>query len=717
MTEFEKLTKNQFFVIDSENLNTVKSRLYGFAVHEGEFVQNQDLKKDLNLAGGRGTFVYVKVDSNKITIEQDYNGCYGLFLFRDGDYFAISNSFWKLVEHVGNAHSLSLNYDYANSFIQVNLASLAYRDTLANEIEMLPRNLFVSIDISSKKLTTNRLCFEEHVVDINSKKAFEILDNWFYLWTDLIRSIKSKTNNISTDLSGGFDSRLVFALFLGAGIDMNQVTINSINDTKHTHADDYEIASAIAKHFGVKLNAGDIRSSKKAFKDLRTVINLSFYTKLGFHKQMYYKYNYYEKPIFAFTGCGSVKNYPNKTASEYKNAIVMRAGGYDPLMKKSTETLVDSLYSQFTEYYKVEDPDSKELPRHQYYDIRCRNHFGKSTVEAYMSNAFDFTPLIDPELRKIKFSDSKCDDSMLLYSIMLARYCPDLLEFKFDSGRFIEKSTIEYAKKINEKYPFKLKKREIVSYLNTDSDETETSDLSDGDCEDFVLKAFKSKAFRGMFAQCFPLRVYDKVLCGIPKQNFHPLMDAYACISAVRMLAQMQGQNSIKDNDLYSWLQTFEKYPDYEESFVHFSQMDMLKKYVTARIDIKNFGTSTNSVELLSGADKLSYCEKPAWFKNEKGEGLVTQSFAGDVDLELKCVGSGDLRISLMGIDFRDKNGVRFPIWIDYNKIMVNGKNLIETPTVVCLEKPIIKYLKVTDGQIVKIHAEWKPFDKTSVMI
>ena len=43
--------------------------------------------------GGEGAYVYVKRDRDRITIQQDFMGSWGLYLFRVGDYFALSNSF------------------------------------------------------------------------------------------------------------------------------------------------------------------------------------------------------------------------------------------------------------------------------------------------------------------------------------------------------------------------------------------------------------------------------------------------------------------------------------------------------------------------------------------------------------------------------------------------------------------------------------------------
>ena len=51
MTEFEELSKDVFFVLDSENLDTVKTKLYGFALSDAGCII-QDGGNMTNVPGG-----------------------------------------------------------------------------------------------------------------------------------------------------------------------------------------------------------------------------------------------------------------------------------------------------------------------------------------------------------------------------------------------------------------------------------------------------------------------------------------------------------------------------------------------------------------------------------------------------------------------------------------------------------------------------------------
>ena len=84
--------------------------------------------------------MYIYKDEKNINIYQDFNGSYGLFLFEDTkkNYFAISNSFLKLVEYLKDKKSLSMNLDNAYSYLTSEFCSTSYKQTLVNEINILP---------------------------------------------------------------------------------------------------------------------------------------------------------------------------------------------------------------------------------------------------------------------------------------------------------------------------------------------------------------------------------------------------------------------------------------------------------------------------------------------------------------------------------------------------------------------------------------------------
>lgn len=130
-----------YFVIDSENLEMVRSGLFGYAFEDNISRQNQLL--------GIGSYVYISETDDKIVITQDFLGTFGLYYYEDEGYFAISNSFQKLLEHLAPSKKLHLNEDYLRYFVAADLCSASCFETMVTEITLLPRNSRIVIDKST----------------------------------------------------------------------------------------------------------------------------------------------------------------------------------------------------------------------------------------------------------------------------------------------------------------------------------------------------------------------------------------------------------------------------------------------------------------------------------------------------------------------------------------------------------------------------------------
>ena len=133
----------------------------------------------------------------------------------------------------------------------------------------------------------------------------------------------------------------------------------------------------------------------------------------------------------------------------------------------------------------------------------------------------------------------------------------------------------------------------------------------------------------------------------------------------------------------------------------------ILSKYVTGRIDIKNFGAKDNAVEVIENSDMDSTVQQPRWFTNQKGIGTQIQSKKGNIRLKVKCINDGKLNVTLRGIDFRDDYDNRLPIYVKYTKFMIDDENIIDNPAFVWHNEPVFHEINVKDGQNVDIFVEW----------
>ena len=288
IAELEKKSVNyfdvekEFFLIDSNNLAEVKTKLYGYTIQATGIYENNDLTPEVvaNL-DGRGCYVYVEARDGKITIKQDLNGCWGIYLFRHENYFALSNSFFRLLDHIKFKYPLTVNRDYVNYIVSVNLCSLTCSETAVNEIQLVGRNAILHIDTEENSLETEWIDYAEWSIPLDSKKGIDILDNWIKFWVDVLRGIAKNTKFIQADLSGGFDSRISLVPILNSGIDLNKVRVNSVKGTVHTFEEDYSIASQIAEHYGFRLNS-PLPARQVFNKSLQDIFNINLYTKQTF---------------------------------------------------------------------------------------------------------------------------------------------------------------------------------------------------------------------------------------------------------------------------------------------------------------------------------------------------------------------------------------------------------------------------------------------------
>ncbi len=120
------------------------------------------------------------------------------------------------------------------------------------------------------------------------------------------------------------------------------------------------------------------------------------------------------------------------------------------------------------------------------------------------------------------------------------------------------------------------------------------------------------------------------------------------------------------------------------------------------RIDIKNVGTEENAVIIEAENSTIS---EPAWFRNAQGAGQLLTSSAGKGKVEISIIAAGMLVLTFRGVDMRF-GGKRFPIWIDYKSIKIDGKEILSSPIVVWHDKPWRYEIPVKDGQ--KIWLEYK---------
>ena len=539
-----KEMKYPFFVLDSDHLEETETRLYGYTF-AGDHVVESEQELEGQEPAKDGAYVYVRRDGEQIHITQDFVGSFGLYLFRKGRYFALSNSFLQLVEYLKPKHKLTLNQEYTDYLLFVNLCSSALTETPAKEIISLDRSAVVTIDISRKDLQIRLVDYMENTVDPTTEEGIAILDAWQQKWISRIRNRAIMNGSIRADLSGGFDSRMVLALLLSSGVEMNGLHVFSNPNGLHTHTEDLRIATQIAEHYGFTLNHPE-RLYETVPNQLSDILRTSYYAKIGFHKQMYFICSRFVSSSCTFSGKGGecLRDYHLMNEDKYINSILNLSKIFNDIPKKeldrmrlSARKLLHRTFEELRGKYKsfgrpiVED----EISQYLYRETRCRNHFGKSQIEGYLSGGIPFSPLLDPDLSRLKLTSAGCEDHNLLSALIFNRYAPELLDFEFEGGRSIKPETVCFAKEVNQKYPNGMNRkttdpisvRQIIRNGQDDNKRKYNKEKVDA----VMLSVFCSEEFQTLFDKVYSRTVYRDICQTVKERPYHPMTVVFAAFA------------------------------------------------------------------------------------------------------------------------------------------------------------------------------------------
>ena len=118
----------------------------------------------------------------------------------------------------------------------------------------------------------------------------------------------------------------------------------------------------------------------------------------------------------------------------------------------------------------------------------------------------------------------------------------------------------------------------------------------------------------------------------------------------------------------------------------------------SARIDVKNFGNENNAVAIKA----ITKVYRPTWFANASGRGQVIEFNKKIQNISISVIQEGKLRLDFKSADKRFE-GERFPVWIDYESIKIDGKEILSMPVATWHDKPFRYEMPVKDGQVVKV--------------
>lgn len=730
IAELEKNSVNyfdvekEFFLIESDNLSRVHSKLYGYSIQRTGIYEDDDLTAEA-IAGldGRGCYVYVEVKDSQLTIKQDLNGCWGLYLFRHGNYFALSNSFFRLLDHVKFKYPLTVNRDYFQHMFLTGVSPIL--ETAVNEIERIDRNAIIHIDTTNKTLEFEMIDYKDFTVPLDSPEGIAILDRWIEFWGNVYRGVLQNTNRIAIDLSGGFDSRISFVTALQSGMDLNKVRIHSRETDRFTFSEDRDIASVIVKHYGLKLNKPlpDSRFMNHSFSD---IFNIDSYVYQTFGKIFNFRHIKFVDKLYHFGGIGgeTIRYYWENSPREFVNSLKWTAQPYSTDLSHelfaSIEKIFESIFRTVSDKHGIGDPNSPEINKFLYRETNCPTHFGKGNMlsSGFLHNEIYIAPIIDPELRTLKLCTPECTDLNLLMALIFVRYEPDLLAFRFDSKQSIKFETIEYAKKINERFPRRITTDKIdgggVFYLQPHDKRVEKILDSNRDNpkipNGFIIKcvkaAFESSRSLGLFTAYFDEELYRNMPSYYNNDNYRD-RQLYGLWSITKVLADVETsqRNGFLYQDIHRYLEQ-----DFYKIQPQYKMPDKFEPYITARIDFQlkpNESTPNGDIEILSISDKKIKMFRPEWLSKS----YVMSSQVGQLEFVFKSTVDGEVNFWFRGMWVtKPENKLKpIPYWVDYTKLTINDNLIFDTLTPAWHNKPYLYKIDAKAGEEIKVEVEWQP--------
>lgn len=438
--------EDKLFYIDSTNLNEIKSKIYGFGISIND--NKISLINDNNCICG--SFINITKNENEINIETDDFSSLYIFYYIKDNFFALSNSFYKLLTELKNkGKHISINKEYIEQYIQSPLHSHSLNNTLINEILILPFGKNIKIKDNKLLFIDKQINFQS--ISILSKDGIEIINSWINKWTNIIRPILSSNYHIQIDLSGGFDSRVIFSLLYHTNINLNKDNINIYS--KHTGnkgllehlMDDYDVATSLCNKLNLKININEKGNNKSNYYSPEEQYEILKNTFLGLHKSGFNCLRECEIPQFHFGGLngevirGALPNLNNKTITSRLTRNPIR----------NNKNVIDNFYSDLETLKNNSKNDFEALIKF-FLSTQCRSHFGLSIYNLYIANIYSISPFSDKELLKLYVPDGINKD--IIFAIIIYKTCPEIFDINFTDNKSFSDNTKKLAIELSEKY-------------------------------------------------------------------------------------------------------------------------------------------------------------------------------------------------------------------------------------------------------------------------
>lgn len=219
--------------------------------------------------GMDGSYVTINAENGIWEIGTDFGGYSRLYYYEHGDYWAISNSFYDLSEHLSaNQFPMSAYLPGAGGMrISGALGQQPLSDrTPIEEIRLLPRSQMIRICPQAERGQFQRVPAPHDAEGLDNREASyeDGVRRYIKTWIGRYVTILNSDIHLTCDVTGGLDSRTNLALLLRAAkvadVDLaSTVHFNSNSGLKR----DRMISEMIAKHFNFPIGLASTKDYRR----------------------------------------------------------------------------------------------------------------------------------------------------------------------------------------------------------------------------------------------------------------------------------------------------------------------------------------------------------------------------------------------------------------------------------------------------------------------
>jgi hypothetical protein len=262
------MTVPHFFLISSYDV-LPQHHLHGICWQDedlilgnGGYEKYRSARKSEIQAGQDGSYIVVNASEQEAVIGTDFSGYCKLFLYQHADHWILSNSLIETARFAARKGlPTTINESHlASFFIRGAFGNqLTSLRTSVSEIRLVPSTMevVVSRSLQGGNVTLRRTSVVTKMEQDHSRYG-DALRDYLKLWVGRMATVLQSDLTMSSELTGGQDSRTVLALMLAASRLIGNDLIQRINFTSNEgQSTDFAVARQIADRFHLRFMKWD----------------------------------------------------------------------------------------------------------------------------------------------------------------------------------------------------------------------------------------------------------------------------------------------------------------------------------------------------------------------------------------------------------------------------------------------------------------------------